>query len=68
MKNRQRHIPAQLLQAVHAQARKPVPCGFTLVEVLLAIGILGMGLSMIAAIFPVAAKEARAPPTPPWAP
>lgn len=35
------------------------PGGFTLVEVLLSIGILGVGMAMVAAIFPVAAKEAQ---------
>ena len=33
--------------------------GFSLIEVLLSVGILGVGMSMVAAIFPVAAREAQ---------
>lgn len=33
--------------------------GFSLVEVLLAIGIMGVGLAMVAAVFPVAMKETQ---------
>ena len=34
-------------------------CGFTLTEVLMAVGILGIGLTMVASIFPVAVDQSR---------
>ena len=34
-------------------------CGFTLTEVLMAVGILGVGLTMVASIFPVAVDQSR---------
>jgi len=33
--------------------------GFTLTEILMAVGILGVGLSMIAAVFPIAVDQDR---------
>jgi prepilin-type N-terminal cleavage/methylation domain-containing protein len=54
-----RHV--RVLPASHGdkQRRHATRSGFTLVEVLLSIGILGVGMAMVAAIFPVAAKEAQ---------
>ena len=34
-------------------------CGFTLTEILMAVGILGVGLTMVASIFPVAVDQSR---------
>ena len=34
-------------------------CGFTLTEILMAVGILGVGLTMVASVFPVAVDQSR---------
>ncbi len=41
--------------------RQPIRCtrGFTLTEILMAVGILGIGLTMVASVFPVAVETSR---------
>jgi len=40
--------------------RTPTPAGFTLIEIMLALGVLGVGMIMVAAIFPAAIYQTRA--------
>lgn len=40
--------------------RMPTPGGFTLIEIMLALGVLGVGMIMVAAVFPAAIYQTRA--------
>ena len=60
------HGPAPGREAcARSDKEKPVSaaarprCGFTLTEILMAVGILGVGLTMVASVFPVAVDQSR---------
>jgi len=39
--------------------KRRCPVGFTLAEIMIALGILGIGMAMVAAVFPAANPDSR---------